>query len=58
MFEDSFNGLKSGRASGAVVVGLSTSNSEDAIREYCDIVIPNYNGIDYNTLISRLGLRG
>ena len=58
VFEDSFNGLKSGRASGAVVVGLSTSNSEEAIREYCDIVIPNYKGIDYNTLISRLGLRG
>lgn len=54
VFEDSFNGLKSGRASGAVVVGLSTSNSEEAIREYCDIVIPNYKGIDYKTLISRL----
>ena len=55
VFEDSFNGLKSGRASGAVVVGLSTSNSEEAIREYCDIVIPNYKGIDYKTLIARLG---
>lgn len=54
VFEDSFNGLKSGRASGGVVVGLSTSNPEDAISEYCDIVIPDYKGIDYNTLISRL----
>jgi beta-phosphoglucomutase-like phosphatase (HAD superfamily) len=54
VFEDSFNGLKSGRASGAIVVGLSTSNSEEAIKEYCDIVIPNYKGIDYNSLIARL----
>lgn len=54
VFEDSFNGLKSGRASGGVVVGLSTSNPKEAISEYCDIVIPDYKGIDYNTLISRL----
>jgi beta-phosphoglucomutase-like phosphatase (HAD superfamily) len=54
VFEDSFNGLKSGRASGAVVVGLSTSNSEEAIKEYCDIVIPNYKGIDYNILLKRI----
>ena len=58
VFEDSFNGLKSGRASGAIVVGLSTSNSEEAIREYCDIVIPNYKGLDFHTLISRLGICG
>ena len=54
VFEDSFNGLKSGRASGAVVVGLSTSNSEEAIKEYCDIVIPNYKGINYKSLMAKL----
>ena len=42
VFEDSFNGLKAGRASGAKVVGLSTSNSKEAIAEYCDLVVPDF----------------
>lgn len=42
VFEDSFNGLKSGRASGAYVVGLATTNPADAIRPYADQVIVNY----------------
>lgn len=42
VFEDSFNGLKSGRASGAYVVGLSTTNSAESIAPYCDKVIKNY----------------
>lgn len=54
VFEDSFNGLKSGRASGGIVVGLSTSNPEEKIKEYCDVVIPNYTGIDYKSLIEKL----
>ena len=45
VFEDSFNGLKSGRAAGMYVVGLATTNSADAIRPLCDEVINNY--IDY-----------
>lgn len=42
VFEDSFNGLKSGRASGAYVVGLATTNSAQSITPYCDKVIENY----------------
>lgn len=42
VFEDSFNGLKSGRAAGMYVVGLATTNSAEAIRPYCDEVIENY----------------
>ena len=42
VFEDSFNGLKSGRAAGMYVVGLSTTNSAEAIRPLCDEVIANY----------------
>jgi len=41
-FEDSFNGLKAVKAAGMAVVGLATTNSEDAIRPYCDIVIKDY----------------
>jgi HAD superfamily hydrolase (TIGR01509 family) len=42
VFEDSFNGLKSGRAAGMYVVGLATTNDAEAIRPYCDEVIKNY----------------
>ena len=42
VFEDSFNGLKSGRAAGMYVMGLSTTNPAEAIRPYCDEVIANY----------------
>ena len=42
VFEDSFNGLKSGRAAGMKVVGLATTNSADAIRLLCDQVICDY----------------
>ena len=42
VFEDSFNGLKSGRAAGMYVVGLATTNPADSIRPYCDKVINDY----------------
>lgn len=44
VFEDSFNGLKSGKAAKMKVVGLSTTNSVESIQPYSDIVIPNYIG--------------
>ena len=45
VFEDSFNGLKSGRAAGMRVVGLATTNSAEAIRPLCDRVICDYIGL-------------
>lgn len=42
VFEDSFNGLRSGRAAGMYVVGLSTTNDADSIRPLCDEVISDY----------------
>ena len=42
VFEDSFNGLKSGRAAGMYVVGLATTNAADAIQPYADKVVKNY----------------
>lgn len=42
VFEDSFNGLKSGRAAGMYVVGLATTNQADDIAPLCDRVILNY----------------
>lgn len=46
VYEDSFNGLKSGRAAGMFVVGLSTTNSAESISPYCDKVIHDYVGLE------------
>jgi HAD superfamily hydrolase (TIGR01509 family) len=43
VFEDSFNGLKSGKAAGMYVVGLATTNSAEAISPYADKVIKDYH---------------
>jgi len=50
VFEDSFNGLKSGRAAGMYVVGLATTNPAESIKPFSDIVIADYNGLDYEKI--------
>ena len=52
VFEDSFNGLKSGRAAGMRVVGLATTNSAEAIAPYSNIQISDYNGVDTAFLLN------
>lgn len=57
VFEDSFNGLKSGRAAGMKVVGLSTTNSKESIEPYSDVVIGDYEAFGLNDcemLISKI----
>ena len=54
VFEDSFNGLRSGRAANMVVVGLATTNPVDAIRELSDIQISDYRNMDFNQLSAQL----
>lgn len=54
VFEDSFNGLRSGRAAQMAVVGLATTNSAEAIRELSDIQISDYRNMDFNQLSSLL----
>lgn len=44
VFEDSIYGLKAGRASGANVVGLATTNPRETIAPLCDIVIDDFQG--------------
>ena len=54
VFEDSFNGLRSGRAARMVVVGLATTNSVEAIAPLSDLQIRDYEGIGYQHLLSLL----
>lgn len=44
VFEDSINGLRSGRAAGMFVVGLATTNSHEVIAPLSDIQIDDYRG--------------
>jgi len=44
VFEDSFNGIRSGKAAGMKVIGLSTTNSADSIAKDCIGVIPDFCG--------------
>lgn len=45
IFEDSFHGLSAGRASGARVIGLATTNKREAIAPLCDMVIDDFLGL-------------
>lgn len=45
VFEDSINGLRSGRASGAKVVGLATTNSKEIIAPIADVIIRDFTMI-------------
>ena len=50
IFEDSFNGLKAGMASGATVIGLATTNSREEITPLCHYVLDDFQGFTYDKL--------
>jgi beta-phosphoglucomutase-like phosphatase (HAD superfamily) len=50
VFEDSFNGLKSGRAAGMFVVGLATTNSVESIRPLSDFQTKDYINMNFQSL--------
>lgn len=54
VFEDSFHGLQAGKAAGMKVVGLSTTNSKEAIIGKCDMVIPDFTDFTYSDVVSLL----
>ena len=48
IFEDSVNGLKAARATGAAVIGLTTSNPEGVVREMSDMCINDFTHMTIN----------
>lgn len=52
VFEDSLHGLTAGRASGARVIGLSTTFPADRIASLCDMVIPDFTVLSLHDLLS------
>ena len=54
VFEDSFHGLQAGRASGAITIGLATTNSREAITGKANHVIDDFTGMTYEQLLTVL----
>lgn len=55
VFEDSFNGLRSGRAAQMAVVGLTTTNPQEAIAPLSDLQIADYQATTFQSLAQLLG---
>lgn len=51
VFEDSFNGLLSGRRAEMTVIGLSTTNPRESIIDKADLVIPDFQGFTFAKLM-------
>lgn len=51
VFEDSYQGLESGRRAGAYVVGLSTTNPAERLAPLADMVAPSLASIDVEALL-------
>lgn len=51
VFEDSFNGLQAGMASGANVIGLATTNPRSTIAPLCHAVIDDFRGFTYEKML-------
>ncbi len=58
VFEDSFNGLRSGRAAGMLVVGVATTNPREAIAPLSDVQISDYVNLSYDHLNHLLKNKG
>ena len=54
VFEDSFHGIEAGNRARMKVVGLSTTNPEEEIRDKCALTIPNFVHFSYEILFSLL----
>ena len=50
IFEDSLNGLKAAKNTGATAIGLTTTNSRESIKDLCDYVINDFTGLEYSFL--------
>lgn len=50
VFEDSFNGLRAGRAARMAVIGLATTNAMETIKPFSDLQLKNYEGLTFEQL--------
>ena len=50
VFEDSFHGIEAGNRAGMKVIGLSTTNSAEAIAAKCALVIPDFTDFTFEKM--------
>lgn len=50
VFEDSINGLCAGKASGAYVVALTTTNTYEAVKPYADFIVKDFRELTLDML--------
>lgn len=51
VFEDSFHGLEAGNRAGMTVIGLSTTNPYETIKDKAHLVIPDFEGFTFDKMI-------
>lgn len=51
IFEDSIHGINAGRAAGARIIGLTTTNKSEVLAPLCDMVIDDFTGFSLKKLI-------
>lgn len=56
VFEDSVQGVRAGKASGAYVVGLTTTLGAAQIKDYSDLIVPDLSAIDLDRLLRSIKL--
>lgn len=54
VFEDSIHGINAGRASGARVIGLATTNKSEVLTPLCDMVINDFTEISLKDITALL----
>ena len=54
VFEDAYNGLEAGMASGIFTVGMASGHSPEELKDRCNYIITDYSSIDYNTIAKAL----
>ena len=57
VFEDALNGLQAGMAAGMFTVGLTTTNSEETIKNLCHLTAQDFTSLDFKMLDSELAQR-
>lgn len=58
VFEDSFAGMEAGRAAGATVIGLATTNPRESIVGKADAIIDGFGGLTVSSLLDMLSEGG
>lgn len=55
VFEDAYNGLKAGMASGIFTVGLATGHTIEEIKPLCNMAVTNFSNITFEKLVKVKG---